>query len=90
MKESVEVWTTVPEPLHKVADGELFVGDGNLPRLSLHGHTYTVASAPACWVIIPPKGGQLGALLDAWREIEAIMTRLATAEREAKEESPNV
>ena len=84
LREPVEIWTTYPEPLHKMADGELVVGSGHLPELSLHGYTYTVASAPACWVLMPPKGGQRGVLLDAWREIEAIRVRLRDAEQETE------
>ena len=82
LKEVVEIWTTYPEPLHKLADGGLVVGSGHLPELSLHGYTYTVASAPACWVLMPPKGGQRGVLLDAWREVEEIRGRLKAAEQE--------
>ena len=77
LQEPVEIWTTNPEPLHKLAVGTLFVGDGGLPELTFDedfyfpSPHYTLASLPACWVLMPPKGGQRGVLLEAWREVES-------------------
>ena len=82
--ETVEIWTTYPEPLHKMADGGLIVGSGYLPELFFGEYTYTPATIPACWIVMPLKGGQRGVLLDAWREVEAIRVRLRAAEMEDK------
>lgn len=89
MKEPVEIWATYPEPLHKVDNGELLIGGNNLPELvryiesSAPDPHYTPFSIPDCWVVMPPKGGHPGPLLEAWREIEAIRERLKAAKQEA-------
>jgi len=90
LREPVEIWTTNPA-LRRVAYGVLFVGVDGLPEVrvtedAVEGEVHQVfcpATIPACWIVMPPKGGQRGVLLDAWREIEAIRERLKAAEQEA-------